>query len=49
MLFKYFSNILFCSPALSPGVALLLQDSDPHLFSTPDKEALAGVVAFKDR
>lgn len=34
--------------AASGGVALLLQDSNPREFSTPDKEALSGVVAFKD-
>ena len=34
--------------AASGGVALLLQDSNPRAFSTPDKEALTGVVAFKD-
>ena len=34
--------------AASGGVALLLQSSNPGAFSTPDKEAMTGVVAFKD-
>ena len=34
--------------AASGGVALLLQDGSPHHFSTPDKEALSGTIAFKD-
>ena len=34
--------------AASGGVAMLLQDANPRAFSTPDKEALSGVVAFKD-
>lgn len=34
--------------AASGGVALLLQDANPLHFSTPDKEALSGAIAFKD-